>query len=715
MNFPFENAKWIWLGERGEKNVHLSFLLDFDAEGTEEAVLHLSVDFQYALYLNGEFLDYGQYADTEDYKIYDSVPLRGLRAGKNRVLLCAWHEERFTACSIPQEAGVIFSLRLNGREVLFSSETTLCAYDHRYRRDNVSSNQVGTNAVYDEVNAPADQWDKAEAVEKTAVLLPRPVKKQTILPPKAGRLVTKGSYRSTVDEEEHDQGKKAYFAYYRLDDRGRKVLTLPSEEGIPLQKADGDGAWAIVDLGEETVGLPLLHLVLAEDSRVTLNWGEHLEDGRVRSFLGGRNFCLDLTLKKGDNRFLYPFRRAGARYLQVQVASEGALLKELSLLPTEYPLDRSQSFSCSDRLHNRIFEVSRRTLELCMHEHYEDCPWREQALYPMDSRNQMLCGYYAFGELDFPKASLELISKSIRADGLLELTSPSKGFPSIPSFSAVYFVQLWEYMHYSGDVAFAYRMLKDTECILHSFEKQMRPNALAALYPSDGKDIWNYYEWQEGLSGRKTAEGEEVFDAPLNAFISAAYQHAARIYSAAGEKTRADFYQKRAEEINEAIRRVFYSEEEQLFYTRYTEEGGLRRKHQLTQALCVFCGACTEDMLDGVLRTIAYGEVLPATLSHSIFVFDALMKRPAAYARFVFDKIAEDWGAMLYRGATSFWENIKGADDFAYAGSLCHGWSAVPIYFYFRYALGYRHETGEFAPVDCGLYEIKGNVNRLLK
>jgi len=37
---------------------------------------------------------------------------------------------------------------------------------------------------------------------------------------------------------------------------------------------------------------------------------------------------------------------------------------------------------------------------------------------------------------------------------------------------------------------------------------------------------------------------------------------------------------------------------------------------------------------------------------------------------------------MLDRGATAFWETIKGADDFGGAGSLCHGWSALPIYYY---------------------------------
>jgi len=45
------------------------------------------------------------------------------------------------------------------------------------------------------------------------------------------------------------------------------------------------------------------------------------------------------------------------------------------------------------------------------------------------------------------------------------------------------------------------------------------------------------------------------------------------------------------------------------------------------------------------------------------------------------------WGKMLYAGATTFWETDLGHADFHNAGSLCHGWSAVPIYLYGKYNL----------------------------
>ena len=103
----FENAKWIWLGDRRKENVRIDFIVDFEAKRGQKALINLSCDFQYALYLNGEFVDYGQYGDFENYKIYDSIPLEGLADGTNVVKISCWHEERETACSAVQDAGLI--------------------------------------------------------------------------------------------------------------------------------------------------------------------------------------------------------------------------------------------------------------------------------------------------------------------------------------------------------------------------------------------------------------------------------------------------------------------------------------------------------------------------------------------------------------------------------------------------------------------------------
>ncbi|MBQ3895218.1 MAG: hypothetical protein II739_07820, partial [Clostridia bacterium] len=66
----------------------------------------------------------------------------------------------------------------------------------------------------------------------------------------------------------------------------------------------------------------------------------------------------------------------------------------------------------------------------------------------------------------------------------------------------------------------------------------------------------------------------------------------------------------------------------------------------------------------------------------------------------VMDEITSLWGHMLYNGATSFWETIAGAADFDDAGSLCHGWAAIPVIIYYKYILGINPTAPGFRNYD---------------
>ena len=100
---------------------------------------------------------------------------------------------------------------------------------------------------------------------------------------------------------------------------------------------------------------------------------------------------------------------------------------------------------------------------------------------------------------------------------------------------------------------------------------------------------------------------------------------------------------------------------------------------------------------------------MPVTLSYSLFKYEALLQDPANTDA-VFREIARRWGSMLFQGATTFWEVDEGAPAFDRAGSLCHGWSAIPLYLYGAYGLGIRPEApGKWRCFDsnCAL-EIRG-------
>ena len=76
-------------------------------------------------------------------------------------------------------------------------------------------------------------------------------------------------------------------------------------------------------------------------------------------------------------------------------------------------------------------------------------------------------------------------------------------------------------------------------------------------------------------------------------------------------------------------------------------------------------------------------ERVTLTLSMLCFAYDALLLIDKEfYKEEILADIDKRWKKMLDAGATTFWETEEGYKDFNGAGSLCHGWSAIPIYYY---------------------------------
>ncbi len=688
MDSVFDSAKWIWHKDYDKPNVYLTFFDELQlSEISGRYVFLISIDSNYALYINGCFAGTGQYADFPEYKIYDELDITGLlAAGRNHIRIDCYHQGEDSSTRRAETAGLIYRLSHNGETVLVSSGNTKVSPDLRFdmgRSVDKVTGQLGYSFYYDSRKDVPDP-ELPVIVSKSMTIFPRPVKKLAISEDIVSYLTLRGTFRDTTDGPMSQRMQYSSLAFMQS---GSKIM-LPAAEGIPVIGNGVDGTFVLMDLEKENAGFLSFDIDLPCDALILTGWGEHLEDLRVRTYVGGRNFCAAYYGKKGRNKFINPFLRLGLRYLQVHVYAPSFVLYYAGIYQTEYPVTDRITFRCADNLHNKIYDVSVYTLLMCMHEHYEDCPWREQALYTMDSRNQMLCGYYAFKEFDFAKASLRLMAFSIRDDNMLELCAPARVPITIPSFTAVFLTQVYEYVLYSSDLLFAAEMIPVLRRIAGEFIRRIDPeNGLIACFKEE--EYWNFYEWQEGLSGSisgAVADCDVTYDAPLNAFVSLGLRSFSDMLKMLGLENDAQYYDGVRLRLNEAVHSAFRNEETGV-YASYLKNDRIYHYCELTQSLIVNADICPAALMEDLLRILAENKLIGSTISHSIFKYEALMRRPSVYARFVFGQIAEKWGTMLYNNATTFWETIAGASDFGNAGSLCHGWSAIPIYFYHKYAL----------------------------
>ena len=100
----------------------------------------------------------------------------------------------------------------------------------------------------------------------------------------------------------------------------------------------------------------------------------------------------------------------------------------------------------------------------------------------------------------------------------------------------------------------------------------------------------------------------------------------------------------------------------------------------LGNALAILAGLKLDK--EYVCEKIVNGDLSDCSLSMKIFKYDALLATDKEkYQAWVLNEIRREYGKMIEQGDT-VWETIEGASAFDNAGSLCHGWSAIPVYYY---------------------------------
>ena len=157
----------------------------------------------------------------------------------------------------------------------------------------------------------------------------------------------------------------------------------------------------------------------------------------------------------------------------------------------------------------------------------------------------------------------------------------------------------------------------------------------------------------------------------------------AELAEALGERATARRWREAAASLRTRVRERFWNERAQRLESYLGEGTGTGRAHELVQALAILADVVPGDAIEPVARKLSgRSDWVETTISQSLHKYEALCKVGPEYGRLALRAMDAQWGRMLDAGATSFWEMKDGWKDFDGAGSLCHGWSAVPVHFY---------------------------------
>ena len=509
MKFP-TYMKPIWIDSENKKDEYVDFYPEVSFQSGATYTLRIVCDTDRAIYLDDKLISFGQYADYPLTPVYEDILL--LANPESKLKITVWHSGIDSQTHVGTEAYVAFCIFENDNIVYSSSSQTLCRLTPEYiqHQCKIITSQMGAGFA---MTSRSNVSELEKAIEKDIEI--NSLRKRT----------TKPLYLDTaIDAKIIKYG----FCNIECDE---DIAFMMAKASHQESNECPNGYFYLFDLGQECVGFPEISFESDSECDVLIGWGEHIKDGECRAAIHSRRFTTKILAKCGENHYFPVLRRFGLRYMQLYFTSTNIKNVKLKFYPTLLPVEiKDMKFSGEKAaLRKKIRDTAIHTLRCCMHEHYEDCPWREQALYTLDSRNQMLAGYEVFKDKNAPfvRANLDLISRGVRKDGILALCYPAGLDYPIPFYTLAYLMQMDEYIINTEDTTLAEEKFDILVDLLDIFYSRSGENGLAKRFP-DSQGYWNFYEWSKHLSGSPKSKeldvGEQPFEANLSAALSLASQ-----------------------------------------------------------------------------------------------------------------------------------------------------------------------------------------------
>lgn len=455
----------------------------------------------------------------------------------------------------------------------------------------------------------------------------------------------------------------------------------------------GDGAYIVLDFGKEVCGGIRLLTRFAQNglTRLRITLGESLTEA-----------CSDLKQKNATNDHSprdftvvvsnmsdLTFGQSGFRFARIMVQGEGSVwLRNIYAVNRIPQFEKEGALVTNNPLLNQIIRTAAYTLKLTFQNgHIWDGIKRDRLIWCGDLNPEIITALYLFGDNQNIPNSLEFLRQD---------TAQGKWINDIPTYSAWWVLNLCEYCSMSGNWDF-FRKHKDyAHACIEKMEQSVDKNGNMDFGKLDS-DMPFYLDWP-------TFGTEDAVTGTAALFI----------YAAKAFLTLEDC--KTAHVLIEKLQGYLYRPS----------------SHKCTRAFQILAGRRAEGDADFLEAGGAKG--ISTFMAYYILKADVI-----AGGTNMLPIIKEYYGAMLSRGATTFWEDfdvdwLQGSgriDEFPEAGekdlhgdygaycyqgfrhSLCHGWSAGVLAFLYEYGLGIDLRNGVKAkanPIRMGVEELTAHI-----
>jgi len=475
--------------------------------------------------------------------------------------------------------------------------------------------------------------------------------------------------------------KKEYFLPVRLLSSGNaektEELFAEKRAGVSFRTDNcallqGKGAFLLLDFGKELCGgLRLITRIAPENAKLRITFGESVSE--ACSTIGEKGACndhspRDMTVAVSMMSDL-EFGQTGFRFARIELLTEG----ELGLisvygycLTPDFP--NEASIVTNDELLNKIIETAAYTLKLTFQNHYIwDGIKRDRLVWCGDLHPEILTSLYWFGNTPNVKNSLRF---------LRENTPEGTWVNTIPTYSAWWVINACDYVDITGDSDFLAESERYIQSVLDAFDRCVDENG--KMHFGEKLDMEFYLDWP-------TFETPDAVVGSASLLILAAKK-----------------YLQKKEHIGaqNLVRKL---------------ESYLQQpvSHKQIRAFQILAGGDSTAAAEYLQKNGAEG-------MSTFMAYYILSATAASGGTQMLPMLKSYYGAMLQRGATTFWEDFdlewlggssridampaEGEKDlhgdygkYCYQGfrhSLCHGWAAGVLAFIVEHIAGLKITKG---------------------
>lgn len=702
---PGESVSWISVSDRNHGSYVVAYRLQFNLSEAARIRVHLTADQRYRFFVDGNLEGEGPERGDLHCWYYQSYDL-ALAAGEHSFVALVWTLEPGVGIVPTAQMTLRHGFVLAG-DAPFSRlvSTGLASWECR-RLEGVrflpsgltGAGMCGGGVV--EIDGANFPWgiERGEGEGWTAAIVTGPIATRLSTEDWGlvqGPLLTPGIL-PPPHSERHRFEKVRYVGLYPSRERYLLVdpdHTVPEAESLTAAFAEGNSVrieahrslWILVDLENYYCGYPEVSVKGGSGATVRVLWAEGLFESlaaaqeRDRPHKGNRDqiegkffFGRGDTFKIGPNSdptVLYTsFWWSCGRYvaLTVETADEPLTLRWAGLRESRYPIVPRARIELANEAFSRASGIMLRSLQMCSHETYMDCPYYEQLNYTGDTRVQALTTYAMTGDDRLAKKCIELFSNSMMPNGLTQSRYPASDPQIIPQFSLYWVCMLYDYALWRGDANFVRRFLPRIRCVLDTFLAHVEADGL--LRCPDG---WDWVDWcreWEADWSHSHPKGPEGASAVNQLQLVYTLGLATRLEQWVGKKVFAEHYAAEQAGLWETAVKVFWNDERGLFASTSAHE--IFDEH--AQCFAILSGLLDDKRVCALRRSLIEAPDLSrATYYFQFYLFSAYAVLGLSH-RII--KRLDGWSRMVDLGLRT---TLESPDP---SRSDCHAWSSHPLY-----------------------------------